>query len=62
MKAKVDQDTCIGCDLCVQTCPAVFKMEGDKAVAYVAVVPKESEGACAEAVDGCPVTAISIEK
>jgi ferredoxin len=61
MKAKVDQDTCIGCALCVQTCPEVFKMEGDKAVGYVAVVPKEFEGSCNEAVDGCPVTAISIE-
>ena len=62
MKANVDQDACIGCGLCVQICPEVFKMEGDKAVGYVAVVPKESEGPCNEAVDGCPVTAITIEE
>ena len=62
MKAIVDQDTCIGCALCVETCPEVFKMEGDKAVGYVVVVPKESEGSCNAAVDGCPGTAISITK
>lgn len=26
MKANVDQNTCIGCGLCVGTCPAVFHM------------------------------------
>ena len=62
MKAKVDQDTCIGCDLCTQICPEVFKMEGDKAAAYVAIVPKEFEGDCKKAADGCPVTAITIEE
>lgn len=62
MKAKVDQDTCIGCALCVGICPEVFKMEDDKAVVYVAVIPKEVEDACKQAEGGCPVTAIIIEK
>ena len=30
MKAKLDKDLCIGCGLCVSTCPEVFKMEEDK--------------------------------
>ncbi|MEI8140621.1 MAG: ferredoxin [bacterium] len=60
MNAKVDQDLCIGCGLCEQICPEVFKMEGDKAVASGAVVPKEVEGSCKEAADGCPVSAILI--
>lgn len=62
MKAKVDQDTCIGCALCVEICPDVFKMEDDKAVVYVAVVHKEVEDACKQAEDECPVTAITIEE
>ncbi len=62
MKAKVDQDTCIGCALCAQICPEVFRMEGDKAVVFVAIVPKEVEDACKEAADECPVTAITIEE
>jgi len=62
MKAKVDQDTCIGCALCVEICPDVFKMEDNKAVVYVAVVHKEVEDACKQAEDECPVTAITIEE
>lgn len=61
MKTKVDLDICIGCTLCVQTCPEVFRMEGDKAVAYVNPVPKDVEGTCKQAADECPVTAIIIE-
>jgi len=36
-------------------------MDGDKSVVYVNIVPKEAEGACRQAADECPVTAISIE-
>ena len=25
----VDQDSCIGCEVCTQICPEVFRMEGD---------------------------------
>lgn len=61
MKERVDPDICIGCTLCTQSCPDVFRMEGDKAVAYVAVVPKAVEAACKQAADECPVAAIIIE-
>ena len=62
MKAKVDPDICIGCGLCVNVCPEVFKMEDDKAVAYVAIVPKGLEENCQKACDECPVTAITVTK
>ena len=26
---EVDQECCIGCEVCVQICPQVFRMEGD---------------------------------
>lgn len=62
MKAKVDPIACVGCTLCTQICPEVFKMQDDKAVAYVSVVPKQAEDTCRQAVDSCPVTAITIEQ
>lgn len=62
MGAIVDPDTCIGCGLCTQRCPEVFKMEGDKAVAYTNPVPDELEDACKQAAEECPVDAIKVEE
>lgn len=62
MKAKVDPELCIGCTLCVQTCPEVFRMEGEKAVVYVDSIPRNAEIRCKQAADECPVTAILIEQ
>ncbi len=62
MKAVVDPDLCIGCEKCVEVCPAVFRMEDGLAVAFVAPVPPESEAACREAADACPTSAIGVEE
>lgn len=60
MKAKVDRDLCTGCELCVQTCPEVFRMEGEFAVAYASPVPKDCEDTAQQAAEECPVEAIAI--
>jgi len=60
MKVKIDPDVCIGCSLCVSTCPEVFRMDSDKAVVYAATVPPNVKAACLTAVDECPVTAIIV--
>ncbi|MFA5142650.1 MAG: ferredoxin [Candidatus Omnitrophota bacterium] len=62
MKAKIDADTCIGCGLCVTTCPEVYKMQDDKAVVYASVAPNGSEESCQKAADECPVTAITVTR
>jgi len=61
MKAIVDQDTCIGCTICTQVCPSVFRMKGDKAVCIVDSVAANAADCCQRAAVDCPVNAIKIE-
>ena len=61
MKASVDKDACIGCELCTQTCPDVFRMEDGIAVVYNNSIPAESEKNAIKAADECPVSCITIE-
>ena len=58
MKANVDKDICIGCGLCEGTDPDVFRMDGDKAEVY-ADVDDIHKDKVQEAIDSCPVSAIS---
>ena len=62
MKAKVDADLCTGCGLCEDTCPEVFEMKDDIATVKVKEVPAEAEDTCREAMEDCPVEAISIDE
>lgn len=61
MKVTVDEETCIGCEACVDTCPEIFEMVDDKARAKVNQVPKDLIGSCKEAAENCPVEAIQLE-
>ena len=61
MKASVDQDGCIGCELCASVCPSVFSMNDDgKAQAIEDDIPAEEEGDAEDARDGCPVSVINL--
>ena len=63
MKATVDKEACIGCELCVSTCPQVFSMDDDgKAAAMPDRVPAEVKDQCRGAAKDCPVEAIKIEE
>lgn len=57
MKYHVN-DNCIGCGLCESTCPEVFSMNDDVAVAIEGDVPATALATAAEAKEGCPVGAI----
>jgi ferredoxin len=60
MKAVVDPDICIGCGLCADTCPGVYRMEGDKAVTSAQAVPADQEECARKGAEECPVEAIKI--
>lgn len=58
MRYFVNED-CIGCGLCVNTCPEVFEMT-DEGVARASEedVDVTAEASAKEAMEGCPVEAI----
>jgi ferredoxin len=52
---KIDKEKCIGCGTCSAVCPKVFEMDGDKA----RVKAQKNIPCVKEAIDSCPVDAIS---
>lgn len=60
MKAFVDENTCICCGLCEGICSEVFST--DTGVAVAGDVEPGNEEDVREAVDSCPVAAITIEE
>jgi ferredoxin len=53
---KVDKNTCIGCGLCASLCPEVFEMGPDN---KARVKAQKNLPCVKEAIESCPVTAIS---
>jgi len=58
MALKVDKDLCTGCGLCAQICPEVFEI-GDDGYACVIEGADETLPCVDEAINQCPVGAIS---
>ena len=60
VRVEVDPNLCAGVSACEATCPEVFEVKGGRSFVKVDVVPPELEARCREAVEGCPMGAISI--
>ncbi len=57
----IDQDECIGCEACVETCPEVFAFDSDEEKAYV-VDGADADADCVdEAIASCPSACITRE-
>lgn len=58
MSIKVDQNKCIGCGMCANMCPKVFKINS---VGKSEVVSQQDADCARNAANSCPVEAIKIE-
>jgi len=58
---KVDQNLCIGCGACVNTCPKSFKMNEALHKSEAINPPGDPDEKLHEAADNCPANAITIE-
>ncbi|NCF75471.1 MAG: ferredoxin [Xanthomonadaceae bacterium] len=55
---KINKDVCIGCGTCASLCPEVFELS-DAGKAKVKENAPEGVSCIQEAIDSCPVQAIS---
>ncbi|HPJ01760.1 MAG TPA: ferredoxin [Candidatus Limiplasma sp.] len=61
MKASIDRSGCIGCELCAEVCPDVFRMADDGlAEVYVDEVPASLVDKAREAEENCPASVITV--
>ena len=61
MKAVIDRDGCIGCGLCADTCPEVFRMADDGLAEAYPKVTDATYDTAKEAEENCPTSVITIE-
>ncbi len=61
MKATIDRSGCIGCTLCTNIAPDVFRMADDGlAEVYQTPIPEGSLDDAIQAKESCPVSVIDV--
>ena len=66
MKVTVSQEECIGCGMCIDICPEVFKYNDEFKSEVISEeisenLPEELQAKTTEAKEACPVDAIIME-
>ena len=62
MKVYVDKEACTGCGLCASSCPEVFEMDENLAVARSKNINDKNKELVKQAAKDCPLEAIKIEE
>ncbi len=57
----IDQEECLGCEACVETCPEVFALDDDEK-AYVIDGANLDSDCVEEAIASCPAECMTIEE
>ncbi len=58
-RVVVDQEVCIGCGTCAGLCPDIFELDEAEGKSHV-IMPEGGDEECInEAIESCPVSAIS---
>lgn len=60
IKITIDKEKCIGCGACEASFPELFSLKENKAIVKKQPKTKAEEDKAREAVDICPVQAISV--
>jgi ferredoxin len=58
VKIIIDEDECIGCEACVETCPAVFGFNEEDSKAFVIEGSSADEDCVDDAIASCPAECI----
>lgn len=62
MRAFIDRGGCIGCGLCAEICPEVFRMADDGLAEAYAQPSEDTLEKAIEAAENCPAEVITVEK
>ncbi len=60
-QVEIDAEECIGCETCVELCPAIFSFDEDTDKAVVIQTEGGDEDCIEEAMGSCPAECISYE-
>ena len=61
-KVTVDQETCIGCELCSTLCPKIFEVKNGKSKPKKKDISGDEIECAKKAAESCPTNSIKVEE